>query len=66
MVVTRMNTPPVLEPPEHMFVLVALPVKHPVVRDQFSLNRTEPSRVSRRLLLVRRSHHEQDDEQIFT
>ena len=26
----------------------------------------EPSRVSRRLLLVRRSYHEQDDEQVFT
>ena len=28
--------------------------------------RIEPSRVSRRLLLVRRSYHEQDDEQVFT
>ena len=28
MVVTRMNTPPVLEPPRHMFVLVAPLVKY--------------------------------------
>ena len=27
--------------------------------------RTEASRVSRRLLLVRRSYHEQDDQQVF-